>query len=326
MRIFIAGASGVIGRSLVPLLLTHGHTVVALTRGADRAAALQAMGAEPVLGDVFDEAALARLVAAAAPDVVMHQLTAFGAKTHDPAADPLAETIRIRDEGTRKLVAAAQAAGVKRLITQSISFICSPAAAGLNAAGLATEDTPLYLDGGPAIAPLAQAVATLERLTLHTPGVQGTVLRYGWFYGPGTNYDPASGATVRAVRKGRAPLVSSALGTGRGVYSYIDVADAARATLLALHSGKTGLYNIVDDEPAAHGTWLPELARLLHAPAPPQMDEAAARAAMGDMLVHFMTTQTGASSAKAQRELGWQPRPASWRDGFRNLYSQENTP
>ncbi len=322
MRIFIAGGSGVIGRALIPLLVGAGHSVVALTRGADRTAALQAQGAEPVLGDVFDGAALTRHVAAARPDVVIHQLTAFGAKTHNPAADPLAETIRIRDEGTRTLVAALQAAGVKRLITQSISFICSPAPSGLDANGLSTEDTPLYLEGSPAISPLAQAVATMERLTLHTPGLLGTVLRYGWFYGNGTNYDPASGATVRAVRKGRSPLVATAAGTGLGVYSYVAVEDAARATLLALHSGKTGLYNIVDDEPAPYSIWLPELARLLQAPSPPQIDEATARAAMGDMLVHFMTTQTGASNAKARRELGWQAQPASWRQGFAALYGQ----
>lgn len=331
MRIFIAGGSGVIGRALVPMLVAGGHTVVALTRGADRAASLQALGAEPVLGDVFDQAVLTQQVREARPDVVIHQLTAFGAKTHDPAADPLAETIRIRSEGTRNLVSAVQAAGVTRLITQSISFICSPNPAGLDAQGLSDEATPLYLEGGPAIAPLAHAVAEMERLTLQTPGIDGVVLRYGWFYGPGTNYDAANGAITRGVRKGRLPLVQSSAGLGCGVYSHIAVADAARATLLALDPitpgraapgrAATGIYNIVDDEPAPHSVWLPWLANLLNAPAPPTLLEADARAALGDMLVHFMTTQTGASNAKAKRELGWQPQPASWRDGFTSLYS-----
>jgi 2-alkyl-3-oxoalkanoate reductase len=321
MRIFIAGGSGVIGRALVPMLVAAGHTVVALTRGADRAASLQAMGAQPVIGDVFDEAVLTPLVREARPDVAIHQLTAFGAKTHNPSADPLAETIRIRQEGTRTLVGALQAAGVKQLITQSISFICSPNPAGLDAQGLSDETTPLYLEGGPAIAPLAKAVAEMERLTLHTPGIAGMVLRYGWFYGPGTNYDAANGSIPRGVRKGRSPLVQSAAGLGAGVYSHIAVADAARATLLALGRADSGIFNIVDDEPAAHGIWLPWLADLLKAPAPPALPEAEARQALGDMLVHFMASQTGASNAKAKRVLGWQPQASSWREGFAALYA-----
>ncbi len=321
MRIFIAGGSGVIGRALIPLLVNAGHRVVALTRGTDRAAKLLAMGAEPVLGDVFDQAALTQAVCDAQPDVVVHQLTAFGAKTHDPAADPLAETIRIRQEGTGKLVSAMQAAGVGRLITQSISFIGSPEPSGLDAQGLSTETTPLYLEGSPAIAPLARAVAEMERLTLQTPGINGVVLRYGWFYGPDTNYDAAHGPIPRGVRKGRSPLVQSSAGLGCGVYSHIAVADAARATVLALAHAAPGMYNIVDDEPAAHGVWLPWLAGLLHAPSPPALGDAEARAALGDMLVHFMTRQTGASNTKAKRELGWQPQPASWREGFTSLYS-----
>jgi 2-alkyl-3-oxoalkanoate reductase len=321
MRIFIAGGSGVIGRALIPLLANAGHRVVALTRGADRAASLQAMGAQPVLGDVFDQAALTQAMCEARPDLVMHQLTAFGAKTHDPAADPLAETIRIREEGTRHLVAAMQAAGVGRLITQSISFICSPEPAGLDAQGLSTEATALYLESGPVIAPLAQAVAGMERLTLQTPGINGVVLRYGWFYGPGTNYDAANGPIPRGVRKGRSPLAQSSAGLGCGVYSHVAVADAARATVLALAQAAPGIYNIVDDEPAAHGVWLPWLAGLLLAPSPPAIGETEARAALGDMLAHFMTRQTGASNAKAKRELGWHPQPASWREGFTSLYS-----
>jgi 2-alkyl-3-oxoalkanoate reductase len=147
------------------------------------------------------------------------------------------------------------------------------------------------------------------------------VLRYVWFYGAGTNYDAASGSIPRGVRKGRLPLVRSASGLGCGVYSHIAVADAARATLLAVARAAPGVYNIVDDEPAAHGVWLAWLAARLQAPAPPEMAHDAARQALGDMLVHFMCTQTGASNAKAKRELGWQPDPASWRAGFAALYS-----
>src|SRR5258708_5474179 len=181
MNIFIAGGSGAIGRVLVPLLVEEGHQVVALTRAPGRATQLAAMGAKPVIGDVFDQARLIELVAHAQPEIVIHQLTAFGAKD----ADPLAETIRVRIEGTRNLVAAAQAANVRRFIAQSISFICTPAGDGLT-----DENTPLYLDAPAAIRPLAESVAALERQTLQARGMAGVVLRYGWFYGPGTNYDP----------------------------------------------------------------------------------------------------------------------------------------
>jgi 2-alkyl-3-oxoalkanoate reductase len=325
MRIFIAGGSGVIGRALVPLLVADGHTVVALTRGADRAAALAAAGAQPVLGDIYDTDGLARHMRQARPDVVLHQLTAFGAKTHDPAADPLQETIRIRTEGTRSLVAAMQLTGARRLVTQSISFISSPDPAGLDGHGLSVEATPHFLEGGAAIQPLAQAVQTLEQLTLATPGIAGCVLRYGWFYGRGTNYDP-DGPIARGLRKGRSPLVRSAAGLGRGVYSHIAVQDAAQATLLAIQQSAEGIFNIVDDQPAPHAEWLGWLARHLQAPPPQEIDEAAARAAFGAMLTHFMATQRGASNAKARRELGWQPRWPDWRTGFSSLFHPGATP
>jgi nucleoside-diphosphate-sugar epimerase len=307
MRIFIAGGSGAIGRSLVPMLVRDGHHVVSLTRSTDRGTALEAMGASAVIGDVFDSKKLVDLVAAAKPDLVIHQLTAFGAT----GADPLAETIRVRTEGTRNLVAAASAAKAKRLITQSISFICSPAGDGVT-----NEATPLYLDAPEAIRPLAEAIAELEKRTLQADGIEGVVLRYGWFYGPGTNYDPA-GPIPRSVRKGRAPVV----GEGAGTYSFIHVDDAARATMKALTRAKPGIYNIVDEEPVRLSVWLPFLAKLLDAPAPMQMDESAARQALGDMLVYIMNEQRGASNAKAKRELDWEPRFRSWREGFRSLYA-----
>jgi nucleoside-diphosphate-sugar epimerase len=307
MRIFIAGGSGAIGRSLVPMLVEAGHHVVSLTRSADRGAALEAMGAIPMIGDVFDVARLTELVVAAKPDLVIHQLTAFGATD----GDPLAETIRVRTEGTRNLVAAASVAKAKRLITQSISFICSPSGAGVT-----NEDTPLYLDAPDAIRPLAEAIAELERRTLQADGMDGVVLRYGWFYGPGTNYDP-TGPIPRSVRKGRAPIV----GEGAGTYSFIHVDDAARATMKALTRAKPGIYNIVDDEPARLSEWLPLLATLLDAPAPVKMDERTARQALGDMLVYIMNEQRGASNAKAKRELDWEPRFRSWREGFEAVYA-----
>ena len=288
------------------MLVEAGHHVVSLTRSADRGSALEAMGAIPVIGDVFDVARLTELVVAAKPDLVIHQLTAFGATD----ADPLAETIRVRTEGTRNLVAAASAAKAKRLITQSISFVCSPSTVGAT-----NEETPLYLDAPDAIRSLAEAIAELERRTLQADGIEGVVLRYGWFYGAGTNYDPA-GPIPRSVRKGRAPIV----GEGAGTYSFIHVDDAARATMKALTRARPGIYNIVDDEPARLSVWLPFVAKLLNAPAPIRMEESTARQALGDMLVYIMNEQRGASNAKAKRELDWEPRYRSWREGFNALY------
>jgi nucleoside-diphosphate-sugar epimerase len=307
LKIFIAGGSGAIGRQLVPMLVRQGHHVVALTRTPHGAARIAAMGATPVIGDVFDPVGLDELVRQAAPELVIHQLTAFGATD----ADPLAETIRVRTEGTRNLVAAAQEAGARRFITQSISFICRPVASGLT-----DEGSPLYLDAPEAIRPLAQAVAELERRTLEAEGLEGVVLRYGWFYGPGTNFDPAD-VIPRAIKKGRMPII----GTGNGTYSFIHVQDAAAATMRALTGAAPGIYNIVDDAPARLREWLPVTAELLGGPPPSTMDEALARQKLGDMRVYIFNEQSGASNLKAKTALAWAPSIPSWRLGFKDLYA-----
>lgn len=306
MNVFIAGGTGAIGRFLVPMLVEEGHKVVGMTRSADGASRLERMGAQAVIGDVFDKGRLAELVAQAEPEVVIHQLTAFGATD----GDPLAETIRVRTEGTRNLVQAARAAEAHHFIAQSISFICSPAGEGLT-----DETTPLYLDAPPAIRPLAEAIAVLERETLEASGMTGIVLRYGWFYGPGTNYD-ADGTIPRAIRKGRMPIV----GTGAGTYSFISLRDAVVATMKALSHDVPGIFNIVDDEPARLREWLPFAVKLLNAPTPSHMDESLAREKLGDMLVYIMNEQRGASNARAKRELNWKPLIPSWRAGFETLY------
>ncbi|HTN26220.1 MAG TPA: NAD(P)-dependent oxidoreductase, partial [Burkholderiales bacterium] len=282
--------------------------VVALTRSAERTPQLEQMGAVPVVGDVYDEVRLARLVADSGAEVVIHQLTAFGTA----GGDPYAETIRVRIEGTRSLVAAARAARARRFIAQSISFICSPFGSGLT-----DEKTPLYLDSAPAIRALAEAVASLERQTLDAKSMSGTVLRYGWFYGPGTSYDP-QGAIPTAIRKGTMPIV----GAGAGTYSFISLADAAAATLKVLAQESSGIYNIVDDSPVRLSEWLPIAAKLLGGPPPGYEDDAAARKRIGDLRVYYMNEQRGASNAKAKRAFNWQPTFASWRTGFEALYSR----
>ena len=307
MNIFIAGGSGAIGRQLVPMLVQAGHRVVAMTRAPHGAAALQAMGATPVIGDVFDAAGLADVVQRAAPEIVIHQLTAFGTT----AGDPLQETIRVRTEGTRNLVEAAKKSGARRLITQSISFICTPVESGLT-----NEDTPLHLNARPAIRPLALSIAQLEEQTLHHQNMQGIVLRYGWFYGPGTNYEPG-GVIPRAIQRGRMAIV----GAGNGTYSFVHVHDAAAATMKALRDAQPGIYNIVDDAPVPLRHWLPVAARLLGAPAPAAMDEALARPKLGDMMVYIYNEQSGASNLKAKKALDWQPAIASWEEGFERLYA-----
>ena len=307
MNLFIAGGTGAIGRVLVPLLVSAGHQVVALARSPDRARQLEQMGALPVVGDVYDAAQLARLVAESEAEVVIHQLTAFGTKD----GDPYAETIRVRIEGTRNLVSAARAAGVRRFIAQSISFMCSPVGSGLT-----DEETPLQLDAPAGVRALAEAIASLERQTLDASAMSGTVLRYGWFYGPGTSYDP-QGSIPTAIRKGTMPIV----GTGAGTYSFIDLRDAAAATVKALAHDASGIFNIVDDSPVRLSEWLPVAARILGAPAPGHMDEALARRQLGDLRVYYMNEQRGASNAKARRELDWQPAFPSWRAGFEALYA-----
>ena len=307
MKIFIAGGTGAIGRVLVPLLVNEGHKVVALTRSLDRTSQLERMGAVPAVGDVYDEVRLARLVAESEAEVVIHQLTAFGTKD----GDPYAETIRVRTEGTRNLVSAACAARARRFIAQSISFMCSPFGSGLT-----DEETPLYLDAPPKVRALAKAIASLERQTLEATGMLSTFLRYGWFYGPGTSYD-SEDSIPRAIRSGTMPIV----GAGAGTYSFINLRDAATATVKILTHETHGIYNIVDDSPARLSEWLPFAAKLLDAPAPRHLDEASARQKLGDMRVYYMNEQRGASNAKAKRVFDWQPAFPSWRTGFEALYS-----
>ncbi len=308
MRVFLAGATGVIGRRLVPQLLSAGHDVTGMTRSPAKVEDLRAAGVEPVLADALDADAVSAAVAAARPDAVIHQLTSI-----PPRIDPrrLARDFllndRLRSEGTRILVAAAQAAGARRIVAQSIAFSYAPGAPGT----LRTERDPLLspADASSAYSRSAGAIQDLERTVLNAAGV---VLRYGYFYGPGSAVSRTGSIGVDVARR-RLPIV----GGGRGVWSFIHVDDAARATVAALTNGGSGAYNVVDDDPAPVSEWIPALAEALGAPRPPRLPALLARIASGSYGVAIMTRMQGASNGLARRELGWIPEHPSWREGFR---------
>ena len=306
MRIFTAGAGGVIGRQLLPLLIRDGHHVVALTRTPAKAESLRAAGAQPVIADALDAEALADVVVLARPDLVIHQLTNL-----PPAPEPrryaaaYTQTARLRIQGTRNLLRAATAAGVRRVVAQSIAFGYA------SGEGPASEEEEFLADGPKGLQAMMAAVADLERQVLGTADLHGVVLRYGHLYGPGTWYAP-DGPIAYQVRQRRFPIV----GGGAGVFSFVHVADAAEATLAALGPTAAGVYNIVDDEPAPLRVWLPWYARALRAPPPQQVPAILARLAVGGQAVVLSTRQRGASNTRARQHLGWQPRYRSWRTGF----------
>ena len=309
MRIFVAGATGAIGRRLVPLLVTGGHHVVGMTRTNDGAERIRAMGAEPVVADALDREAVVAAVSEARPEVVVHQLTALtGVRDFRNLDRVFVPTNRLRTEGTDNLLAAAVAANARRFVAQS--FGGWPYAR--EGDWVKTEDAPLDDDPPATSRHTLAAVRHLEDAVLGAQGLEGIVLRYGGFYGPGTSLGEG-GAHVEAVRKRRFPLV----GKGTGRWSFIHVYDAAAATVAAIERGVPGVYNIVDDEPAPVAEWLPALAAALAAPAPRRVPAWLARLLAGEATVTVMTQNRGASNAKARRELGWTPRYRSWRQGFR---------
>jgi 2-alkyl-3-oxoalkanoate reductase len=309
MRIFLAGATGAIGRQLVPLLAGDGHEVVGASRSSAKFDALREAGAEPVLFDALDAAAVRSAVSDARPDAVIHELTALPQRIDPRKMErDFALNDRLRSEGTRYLVDAAQAAGATRIIAQSIAFAYAPGPPGT----LHVESDPLLpaSEAHKSYRRSAQAVADLERTVLDAGGL---VLRYGYFYGPGTAI-ARSGSMGSDLARRRLPVV----GRGDGVWSFVQIEDAARATVAALARGETGAYNIVDDEPAAVSEWLPALADSLNAPRPLRVPALLARPLAGSYGVGVMTSAQGASNELAKRELGWQPRHPSWREGFRS--------
>lgn len=305
MKVFVAGASGVIGRPTVRQLVEAGHGVVGMTRRQERAAEIQAAGAEAVVCDVFDADALRKAVMAARPEVVLHALTALPPK-FNPKADYLAATNKVRVEGTRNLVAAAKAAGVRRIVVESVAFFYEPEGDWVK-----TEEAPLFRDPPGRFAPACDALVSLERQVLEAGKPEGVVLRFGWFYGPGTYYD-RGGSVAEDTLKRRNPVV----GKGEGTFSFIHIDDAAAAYVAAVDHGAPGIYNVVDDEPAPLHEWLPAYAQVLGAKPPRRVPAWLARLIAGKDLTSAALEMRGAANAKAKRELGWQPAHPSWRQGF----------
>lgn len=304
MRVFVAGGSGVIGRPLVRQLVARGHQVTATTTDPTKLGMLRCLGAEARLMDGLDPMSVGEAVAAAAPQTIVNQMTSLSAR-HAGRPSPwrvkryFATTNRLRSEGLDHLLAAADATGVQHVVSQSHASFNGARSGGW----IKTEEDPLEVtEGTRAIAALEEAVSNAH----------GTVLRYGAIYGPDANAEQ-----IALVRKRLVPLV----GTGTGYTSWVHVDDAATATVLAIERHAPGVYNIVDDEPAPVSVWLPRLADCVGAPPPRRMPVWLARAMAGEMLVAMMVHGRAFSNAKAKRELGWEPRHPSWRDGFKEALS-----
>ncbi len=308
MRIFVAGASGAAGHRLVPHLIERGHEVAGTTRTPDKAPALRALGAQPVVLDGLDRESVVRAVRAAQPDAIVHQMTALSGVDFRNFDRSFAQTNRLRTEGTANLRAGAREAGVERFVAQSFAGWPYARSGG----PVKSEDDPLDPDPPKTSRETLAAIRNLEQQVRDAGGV---ALRYGGFYGPGTGLAPG-GDQFEMVRKRRFPLV----GDGEGVWSFLHTDDLASATVAALELGRPGeVYNVCDDEPAPVREWLPALAAALGAKPPRRLPAWLARLVAGDAAVSMMTENRGASNAKAKRELGWEPRWASWREGFAAL-------
>ncbi len=310
MRVFVAGATGAIGQRLVPLLIDAGHEVTGTTRTPSKTDGLRLDGATPVVLDGRDGEAVRRAVLDAEPEVVVHEMTALsGDLDLRHFAESFAETNRLRTETTDHLLAAAVEVGARRFVAQSFAGWPNEQSGG----PVKTEDDPLNTDPPKQVRETLGAILHLEAITTGTPGIEGLALRYGGFYGPG-NALGKGGVMLDAVAKRQVPIV----GGGSGIWSFLHIDDAARATALAVDRGAPGIYNIVDDEPAPVSVWLPYLADVLGARPPRRVPVWLARLLVGEPMVSMMTKIRGSSNAKAKRELGWKLEYPSWRVGFRD--------
>jgi 2-alkyl-3-oxoalkanoate reductase len=315
VKVFVAGATGVLGRALVRQLVARGHEVVGMTRSAAKQDLVRSLGARPVVADALDADAVAQAVASAEPEVIVHQLTALSGKMsardmrHPDRSFAATTTNRLRTEATDHLLAAGRAVGARRFVAQSFGSFRFARSGG----PVQTEADPLDPDPPAALRAPLVGILHLERAVTTIGWGEGLVLRYGGFYGPGTAISLAPDAVMAApIRKRRFPIV----GDGGGVWSLVHIEDAAAATVAAVDHGQPGIYNIVDDEPAPVREWLPVLASALDAKPPRRVPRRLGRLAAGETATLMMTDVRGASNEKAKRELGWRPRYASWRQGF----------
>jgi nucleoside-diphosphate-sugar epimerase len=310
MKVFLAGATGALGRRLVPLLVARGHEVVAMTRSPEKVAALRALGAETVVADGLDRDAVMAAVMRAEPDAVVHEMTALAGMTSMKRFDDeFATTNRLRTEGTDILLAAARAAGARRFVAQSFGNWNYERTGSRPK----TEEDPLDPAPPRTMTRSLEAIRQLESAVLERDDMDTVVLRYGNLYGPGALIGEGT-PFLKDVRKRRVPII----GDGAGVWSFVHLNDAAAATVLALEPGAAGIYNIADDDPAPVAVWLPELARVVGAAPPRRVPVWLGRIAVGDAGVSLFTQIRGASNARARRELDWRPAYTSWRDGFRD--------
>lgn len=309
MKVFVAGATGAIGRRLVPRLRDAGHEVVAMTHSPSKQDLIYKLGAEPVVADALLAESVAQAVAENQPDVIVHELTALSGRLTLRRFDrDFALTNRLRTEGTDHLLSAARAVGAKRFIAQS--YAGWPVARNGNGS-LTTERDPLDPDPRPSMRRSHAAIRHLEEAVVGATWITGIVLRYGGLYGPGTSLD-RDGEHTELIRKRKFPIV----GDGGGMFSLIHVDDAATATVAAVERGEAGIYNVVDDHPAPASELLPGLAATLGAKAPIHIPRVLARAVAGEAVVLTMTEVPGVSNAKAKERLGWHPEYPSWREGF----------
>jgi nucleoside-diphosphate-sugar epimerase len=306
MRVFVAGATGAIGRQLVPRLVAAGHEVHAMTRSESKRQLLFDLGAVPVVADALDPEQVAEAVGNARPDAIVHQLTSIGALDMRHFDRDFALTNRLRTEGTDHLLSAGQAVGVRRFVAQS--YFAAYARIG---GAVKHEEDPFDPSPAKEMRATVAAIRHLEQAVLGAGWTEGIVLRYGAFYGPGTSMT-ADGEQARMVRRRKFPIV----GDGGGTWSFVHVADAADATVAAVERGTPGVYNVVDDDPAPVAEWLPALARELGAERPRRVPRFVGRLFAGQAGVAMMTAVRGASNAKAKRELAWAPAHPSWRGGL----------
>lgn len=308
MKVLVAGAAGAMGKQLLPRLVAAGHEVSGMTRSAGNSEAVAALGATPIVADALDPDQVAAAIAAAEPEAIVHELTALSGSLDMRHFDrDFALTNRLRTEATDHLLSAGRAVGVRRFLAQSYAGWPYARVGG----PVKTEEDPLDPAPVDSMRRTLDAIRRLEGAVTGAGWTEGIVLRYGGFYGPGTSLAP-DGEHTELIRRRRFPVV----GDGAGVWSFVHIADAAEATVAALASGRAGIYNVVDDEPAPVSEWLPALASGLGAKPPRRVPRWLGRLLAGEAATVMMTEVRGASNAKAKRELGWQPRHPSWRQGL----------